>query len=115
MSEGQAIAKRINTGSVNINDTLITFANHSLPFGGNKQSGVGRYHSKMGLRAFTNVKSITEFPWDLYNKELYWYPIVRKGDELILEALKLLFSLDTGKRIKSLFNVASIIIKTRLK
>ncbi len=115
MAEGRSIAKRMNTGSVNINDVLITFANHSLPFGGNKQSGVGRYHSKMGLRAFTNIKSITEFPWDLYNKEPYWYPVLKNGDLLIKEALRVLFSLDTGKRVKAALNAILIILKGRLK
>ena len=51
-AEGRMIARRLKTGSVNVNDALITYAFPSLPFGGMKQSGVGRYHGKMGLRAF---------------------------------------------------------------
>ncbi|MCX6006715.1 MAG: aldehyde dehydrogenase family protein, partial [Chloroflexi bacterium] len=57
MEEGRKIASRIKTGSVNINDALITFAAPALPFGGVKESGVGCYHSDVGLRAFTNIKS----------------------------------------------------------
>ncbi len=41
-----------------INDTIMHIANHSLPFGGIKQSGIGSYHGKHGFDTFTHYKSI---------------------------------------------------------
>lgn len=40
-------------GGATINDTILHLTNHQLPFGGIGQSGMGNYHGKYSLRAFT--------------------------------------------------------------
>ncbi len=52
------VAAQLVTGAVNINDVLVSVANHYLPFGGTKQSGIGRYHGEYGLRTFCHEKAI---------------------------------------------------------
>ena len=42
-----------------VNDTLVHFANHRLPFGGVGSSGYGAYHGKHSFNAFTFEKGIT--------------------------------------------------------
>ncbi len=42
-----------------VNDTLVHFANHRLPFGGVGSSGYGSYHGKYSFNAFTFEKGIT--------------------------------------------------------
>jgi len=46
-------------GGGTINDTLVHFANHRLPFGGVGHSGVGVYHGKHSFDTFTFKKGIT--------------------------------------------------------
>ena len=46
-------------GGGTINDTLVHFANHRLPFGGVGFSGVGAYHGKHSFDTFTFEKGIT--------------------------------------------------------
>jgi acyl-CoA reductase-like NAD-dependent aldehyde dehydrogenase len=104
MEEGRRIAKQLKTGSVNINDVLITYALPALPFGGVKHSGVGAYHGEMGLKAFSNVKSLTEFRWNM-KKELFWYPVPEGGDKVAAYALAALFS-------QSMLNKLSASMKT---
>lgn len=91
MEEGRKIASKIKTGSVNINDTVITFAATALPFGGVKESGVGYYHSDIGLRAFTNIKSITEYESG-EKKEFFHYPVVEGAEEGLAEILRLTYT-----------------------
>ena len=52
------VAEQLVTGAVNINDVLVSVANHYLPFGGTKQSGIGRYHGEAGLRIFCHEKAV---------------------------------------------------------
>lgn len=43
-----------------INDTLIHFANHRLPFGGVGNSGIGAYHGKLSFDIFSHKKAIIQ-------------------------------------------------------
>jgi aldehyde dehydrogenase (NAD+) len=43
-----------------INDTLIHFANHRLPFGGVGNSGIGAYHGKLSFAIFSHKKAIVK-------------------------------------------------------
>lgn len=78
------VARQLVTGAVNINDVLVSVANPYLPFGGAKQSGVGRYHGESGLRIFCHEKAMMS---DLGKKttEIQWYPY--KGKYPIFLAL----------------------------
>jgi acyl-CoA reductase-like NAD-dependent aldehyde dehydrogenase len=104
MEEGRKIASKIKTGSVNINDALVTFAVPGLPFGGVKESGVGYYHGEMGLRAFTNIKSITENTGN-NKKEFYHYPTLEGSEEGMAEALQFMYAQSTSKKLKAFINV----------
>ncbi|MCC7359564.1 MAG: aldehyde dehydrogenase family protein [Anaerolineales bacterium] len=55
LERAQAVARRLNTGSVIINDTIAHFGVPQLPFGGQKDSGFGRTHGRDGLRQFTQA------------------------------------------------------------
>jgi acyl-CoA reductase-like NAD-dependent aldehyde dehydrogenase len=56
LDKARAIAKRIRAGGVSINGAVnLTHA----PFGGFKESGLGREGSVFGLREFTEIQSIT--------------------------------------------------------
>ncbi|MDP3352169.1 MAG: aldehyde dehydrogenase [Flavobacteriaceae bacterium] len=47
-----------------INDTVVHFANHRLPFGGVGQSGQGAYHGKHSFNTFSHLKSVVKrFTW----------------------------------------------------
>jgi aldehyde dehydrogenase (NAD+) len=50
--------KRIQSGSVVVNDTVMQVASHELPFGGLGPSGMGRYHGRKTFETFSNMKSV---------------------------------------------------------
>ena len=56
VGRGLALAERINAGSVWVND--IHRSNHSAPFGGMKQSGVGREKGRYGVESYLEYKTV---------------------------------------------------------
>ncbi|WP_293872466.1 aldehyde dehydrogenase [Flavobacterium sp.] len=63
-SENKSFAKKIiqnySFGGGCINDTVIHFANHRLPFGGVGHSGIGAYHGKLSFDTFSHRKAIVK-------------------------------------------------------
>jgi len=60
-ARGLAIAKRVRTGTYTVNGYVLDFA---TPFGGYKESGLGREMGPEGLSAFCELKSVNmPFDW----------------------------------------------------
>ncbi|AHH19856.1 aldehyde dehydrogenase [Nocardia nova SH22a] len=55
LDRGYALAQRIRTGTVSVNGSVIDF---TLPFGGYKQSGIGREGGVEGLEEFFETKTV---------------------------------------------------------
>lgn len=53
---------RTTSGGGCINDTLMHFVNHNLPFGGVGNSGLGKYHGVHSFLAFSNQRAIVCTP-----------------------------------------------------
>ena len=63
LSEKKSVQKmvleRVRSGGAGINDCVMHFANHDLPFGGCGTSGVGKYHGgEKTFEVFTNQRSL---------------------------------------------------------
>ena len=52
------VLSHTSSGGACINDSLIHVANHSLPFGGVGNSGMGSYHGKKSFDLLSHHKSI---------------------------------------------------------
>jgi acyl-CoA reductase-like NAD-dependent aldehyde dehydrogenase len=55
-SRGERIARRINAGTVMVNDAVSCYAISEAPHGGINASGIGRTHGKLGLDEMVRVK-----------------------------------------------------------
>jgi len=73
LNRANAIANRLKAGSVNINEVIVNYTMPALPFGGVKQSGINRYHGKIGLRLFTDYKGMV-IDDGKKDTEPYWFP-----------------------------------------
>ncbi len=58
LPRARKLARRVRSGVVNINGG--TYYNPSVPFGGYKESGLGREMGEMGFEEYTEVKIISE-------------------------------------------------------
>jgi acyl-CoA reductase-like NAD-dependent aldehyde dehydrogenase len=79
----ERIANQLQAGSVDINEAVVNYVIAALPFGGIKQSGINRYHGKVGLRLFSNIKSMV-IGDGKQDTEAYWFP----HNEATLQAVK---------------------------
>ncbi|WP_137939479.1 aldehyde dehydrogenase family protein [Chitinivorax sp. B] len=79
MTRAERVARALVTGNVSINNVMVTEGNHYLPFGGTRDSGIGRYKGRYGLHNFCNMKSMMmekmsgkiEANWYPYTAEKY--------------------------------------------
>ncbi|MDQ1426467.1 MAG: aldehyde dehydrogenase [Acidimicrobiaceae bacterium] len=55
VEHADAVARRLRTGQVEVNGGVF---NPNAPFGGYKQSGIGREYGRFGFEEFLEVKSI---------------------------------------------------------
>lgn len=70
------LSAALEAGNVCINDCIVNYAVAGLPFGGVKESGIGRVHGYEGLRAFSNVKAVLANRVSL-PREVQWFPLPR--------------------------------------
>lgn len=94
----EQIGGRIETGNVCINDCLVNYAVGGLPFGGVKESGIGRVHGGDGLRAFSNTKSILSSRVAL-KREPFWYPAPRWLGKTLLRVLRVRYRRGVGAKL----------------
>ncbi len=57
-ARGEAMAKRLQAGTVMVNDVLTCFGISEAPHGGMKASGIGRSHGRLGLEEMVQVKYV---------------------------------------------------------
>jgi len=70
---GVELARELDTGSAVVNDCMITYGIPEAPFGGVKESGLGRVNGDLGLRSYCRVQSIVV---DRFGgkSERIWFP-----------------------------------------
>lgn len=75
LNKGEAVARRLQVGSVLINEVCYTAGLAETPWGGVKESGIGRTHSAEGLLEFVNIRHIhrPRYRW-LTFKSVWWFP-----------------------------------------
>ncbi|MGC9196160.1 MAG: aldehyde dehydrogenase family protein [Syntrophobacteraceae bacterium] len=68
------IARHIQAGAVTINDHLLSHGFAETPWGGFKQSGIGRTHGELGFAEMTEPQCIVNDILPFARKQLFWHP-----------------------------------------
>lgn len=76
-ARGLQLAKGLDTGSVCVNESSLTYGVHQAPFGGAKESGVGFVHGDEGIRQFSRQVPVIFDRFGL-KAEQNWYPLTEK-------------------------------------
>ncbi|ESQ49372.1 hypothetical protein EUTSA_v10020345mg [Eutrema salsugineum] len=103
------IASQIQCGVAAINDFASNYMCQSLPFGGVKDSGFGRFAGIEGLRACCLVKSVVEDRfWPLIKTKIpkpIQYPVAENAFEFQEALVETLYGLNIWDRLRSLIDV----------
>ncbi len=70
---GKELANRVDGGVVALNDHLYTHGMSDVPWGGPKESGIGRTHGPEGLMEMTRPKAVN-WDWLHAKRNVWWYP-----------------------------------------
>jgi acyl-CoA reductase-like NAD-dependent aldehyde dehydrogenase len=91
LHRGLALARRIESGSVCVNECLVSAGCNDLPFGGIKQSGVGARHGGAdGLRQFCVPQAILSES-SRRTREMNWFPYSTKRARMLERLMGVLF------------------------
>jgi acyl-CoA reductase-like NAD-dependent aldehyde dehydrogenase len=98
-AKGERMAHQIESGMVWVNDHSFSHGACQCAWGGVKDSGLGRSHSKFGFYECVNIK---QFAWEPgWTRDMWWQPYDRKLADAIRSSAKLLYSRN-GNRLQAL-------------
>jgi acyl-CoA reductase-like NAD-dependent aldehyde dehydrogenase len=98
-AKGERIAHQIQSGMVWVNDHSFSHGACVCAWGGVKDSGLGRSHSKFGFYECVNVKQLAWEPG--WARDMWWQPYDRKLGDAIRYSAQLLYSRN-GDRLQAL-------------
>ena len=90
LKRGEAVARRLETGAVCVNDALINYAALELPMGGAKASGLGSRHGAGGIRKYTSQQAILVSRFHL-KREAHMFPYKARTTRGLMRLFKLLW------------------------
>lgn len=109
IEKAKLIAPKIEAGTVSINDCVSSFALCQTPWGGGKESGIGRTHGKFGIMEFVEPRHI-HVDKAINMKKFWWYGYDQSSFNMMNDSLKVLFS---NKGITSLPGVIKDFLKNK--
>ena len=97
--KGMALARKMNTGTVNINNVITNVLQFPVPMEGWNESGVGsRSGGAGGIRKFCRTKSIVAERVTM-KKEPLWYPYSRRKGKTVAAMLRMTSARDWRRRL----------------
>jgi acyl-CoA reductase-like NAD-dependent aldehyde dehydrogenase len=94
-ARGEALARRVESGAVCVNDAQINYAALELPMGGWKLSGLGSRHGAGGIRKYAKQQTIL-ITGLAPKKDIHMFPYKARTTKMLGGLLKLLYG--RGKR-----------------
>jgi acyl-CoA reductase-like NAD-dependent aldehyde dehydrogenase len=94
--KGVELGRSIESGCVVVNDCMVTYGVTESPFGGVKESGIGRVNGEMGLRSYCHTQSIVIDRWSGSSEPL-WYPYSEKKLKTMKRLMRFLWGTSLGR------------------
>jgi acyl-CoA reductase-like NAD-dependent aldehyde dehydrogenase len=110
---GEWLARRIQAGTVMVNDVISCFGISEAPHGGVKSSGVGRSHGRFGLEEMVRLKylDVDRMPG---MKKVWWYSYGASFARQMEGFLDMQFARGPAERLRGALRSAGVIWRERL-
>jgi len=110
---GERLARRIDAGTVMVNDVISCFGISEAPHGGVKASGLGRTHGRFGLEEMVRLKYIDtdQMPG---MKKVWWYGYGEAFHRQMEGFLDLQFARGLIERFRGALRATGAILRKRL-
>jgi hypothetical protein len=93
-------ARRIQAGAVTTNDHLMSHGMSDTPWGGYKNSGLGRAHGRQGFEEMTQLKVIIRDRLATLPRSFWWHPHGRRVYRGLLGLATMLSGKNVRQRLK---------------
>lgn len=103
-----SIGKKIKAGVISINDHLMSHGLAETPWGGFKQSGIGRTHGELGFDEMTQPMVVVHDYMPFLKRNLWWHPYDKKLYDGLRGILSFLYGKNIGERIFGLTKLMKI-------
>ncbi len=107
-----AIGRKIMAGAITINDHLFSQGLAETPWGGFKESGIGRTHGALGFAEMTQPQVIVKDTMPLVRKNFWWHPFSREVYEGTKGVAYFLYGNGLLQRVKGLIALLKVFPRT---
>jgi acyl-CoA reductase-like NAD-dependent aldehyde dehydrogenase len=90
LGHAEQLARRLEAGTVSINDAISHYGILDLPMGGWKTSGIGLRHGPDGIRKYCRRQTLVVARWGL-RREPHFYPNRARATQLLRKSLEVLY------------------------
>jgi acyl-CoA reductase-like NAD-dependent aldehyde dehydrogenase len=99
LDRGEAFARRLEAGTVTVNDAMVHLGDPALPMGGWKDSGIGLRNGREGIRRFCRARVI-QVPRLTPKRDVYWLPYRETTSKALGAVMDALFGLPARPHLR---------------
>lgn len=109
---GRQLARQIHAGVVTINDHLMTHGLAETPWGGFKNSGIGRTHGEIGFDEMTQPQCVVDDILPGVKKNMWWHPHGPEIYEGLRGVIDALYARRLGDRVRGVGKLLRLFPRT---
>jgi succinate-semialdehyde dehydrogenase/glutarate-semialdehyde dehydrogenase len=111
-ARGEALARRIQAGTVMVNDVVSCFGISEAPHGGVKSSGIGRTHGRLGLEEMVRAKYVDSDRMAGI-KKIWWYGYGEAFARQMEGFLDMQFARGVTRRVNGVLRSAGVVLRKK--
>jgi succinate-semialdehyde dehydrogenase/glutarate-semialdehyde dehydrogenase len=110
--EAERLGRKIRAGAIMINDHLMSHGLAETPWGGFKESGIGRTHGEIGFAEMTEPQCIVQDYMPAVRKNMWWHPHGKGVYDGVRGIIDLLYAREAGLKVTGAGRLAKLFPRT---